>query len=81
MKNKFITIPIVPIIIFSIIILIVIIGKNVGKKEDEKIDEIVSQNILFEVSNAIARAGEEITINIKMKKDVTIIRPCRGCKK
>lgn len=65
MKNKSITMP-----LFLIIIIIIIAAMILNyKKQQEKTDN----DVIFEVTDIIAASGEEVTINIKMLKDLDFV--------
>lgn len=72
MENKYVRIPIVAIIL---IIVAVVICINVVRKQEENTgdDAIGNKTAEFEISDIIAKSGEEITINIKMLEDSSFV--------
>lgn len=77
MKNKSITIPIIPIIIFIIIVFAALIGMKGIKKQEINTDKqnltIVAKGVTFEVNDVVANLNDEITISIKMLEDSNFV--------
>lgn len=77
MENKSIRMPLMPIIIL-IIIIVIVIGlinnsqkENVNGQDTNKLNE--KAKVTFEVEDMFSKAGEEITIKIRMLEDSNFV--------